>query len=680
MPDSISALESHYSFAAVTKTSKWVPNDARSWTNPRVSFVVLVKQQSTITGVRQTLSSILAQSYEDIEIIVVNDSKNQALTQTIRAFMSSHANINSIIHNKPLAVDGYSMTEGILRSRGDCVIMVPNCTQFSRNAVQLMLSQQLATGSDLIFSPVAQTVEGTGRRTVLPCPPEAMLTPQMLNSASLIPAPGTMIRRTVFDRVGLPDPHVHMGALYLWDFWRRSFFHCTHSQVCDTLATEHLTKAEKDVEDVGPWTYLSTELLGRPRNDKLLPSVIRQYDVCSPWPDSADAEWADAVQTAEQFIGRWSKAAPPAKHWEGSRTEQPNVSTPHKKIVLVSTYDPSSSLVFDGLDEDLRRSTTIIGFMADKRQLIATLIDASLVIIVRVLHPNTTTDTVINVCRALDIPLYYMLDDNFILLGAERRDLGWYTRDNMQQRLSHFNGMITTSTPLAEFMTTSCVHDNIIIWRPTYDRHLAPQMNAPTETSSSDKVTIGFFGGYFRQQSFLDQVVPVLLDINRRRPVQVVARGDSPIIVPGLNVKTLPLQHFFRSFVQTWRGAGCNLIIHPPGATSNIDYKTANAVLCAHYIGGLPIVGDEPAYNHLSDADGVLIVDNVNSSWASCINRALNPQMQLALTKRLKAHCERYFDPEPIDSSLRSMLDEAPACNARTRELRWYKVVRQFLH
>ena len=62
----------------------------------------------------------------------------------------------------------------------------------------------------------------------------------------------------------------------------------------------------------------------------------------------------------------------------------------------------------------------------------------------------------------------------------------------------------------------------------------------------------------------------------------------------------------FRQFVREWRRFAPDILLHPAGATSNAPYKTPTAAIVARYLGAVPVVSDEPAYQGWSEADGVL--------------------------------------------------------------------------
>ncbi|MEL4402993.1 hypothetical protein AAEJ42_22430, partial [Shewanella algae] len=89
-------------------------------------------------------------------------------------------------------------------------------------------------------------------------------------------------------------------------------------------------------------------------------------------------------------------------------------------------------------------------------QLIPLFADTDAVFVVRNVQPTRLIDALLALAQSTQVPLYYVLDDNFVLSSEEAiqpRYFLWYTAENLRNQLTGFAGMIVTSDSLWESFT-----------------------------------------------------------------------------------------------------------------------------------------------------------------------------------------------------------------------------------
>ncbi|MDN3573819.1 hypothetical protein [Methylobacterium longum] len=316
-------------------------------------------------------------------------------------------------------------------------------------------------------------------------------------------------------------------------------------------------------------------------------------------------------------------------------------------ILVVGRIDSSSSLVFDPLSEIAAFEVVFIEpEFCRHSDLVSLICRASLVIVVRQLFPSSAGANVATLAADIGTPVAYYIDDNFTLLGSERSDLAWYTVGNLQRALTGFQSVFVTSPPLKKFYEENEIHRHVRLLSPALEKslELACCLSAGDIKIAGSELKVASFGGAFRHKSFNALVVPALEAVGSRFPTRL-------IIPDGANISTkLPthrarLHRSFNQFILNWRRLAPDLVVHPPGESVNIKYKTANAILCSYYLGAVPIVFDEAAYADWDENDGVVKVRHrTAASVEEAFSRMASESLRRAAFERLRAAVQRRFD------------------------------------
>ena len=138
----------------------------------------------------------------------------------------------------------------------------------------------------------------------------------------------------------------------------------------------------------------------------------------------------------------------------------------------------------------------------------------------------------------------------------------------------------------------------------------------------------------------------------------------------GLAGTAVPFEADFSAFLARWRALELDAVVHPYGATANIGNKSAASLLVASYLGAVPVVGDEPAYAGLGEAEGVLKVAPRPEAWAAALERLSDATTSAQLRARLRDWCRASFGPQPTLRAL-DHLASLPAPRRRWRQWLW---------
>ncbi len=337
--------------------------------------------------------------------------------------------------------------------------------------------------------------------------------------------------------------------------------------------------------------------------------------------------------------------------------------------VLIASPQPddaTTTLFFHALAT--RRPDAIRIMRPERDHAAAMLGGASAVIVVRAL---LEWPEIIRTARDLKIPLYYFVDDNFIVLrdqpGPAAQFLTAYSSDNVRTALSAFDAVLVSSLPLAEYFTTHRLHDDVRLLPPTLPG-LALQSRA-----AHDSLTLAFFGGQHLHPVFFSMVLPAIRRLAESQPVRLVAVGDFVIEgSPGLTVLVLPYSPSYAAGVQALSAVGVDVLLHPvaPGQPNN-EYKNPHALITALALGAIPIVSASPPYRELMQESIALFCGDSEDSWYQALVQAAQPDARQASVEHLRRFCSRRFDGAASLAALETIRTAHP------RPPRWSALARR---
>jgi hypothetical protein len=120
------------------------------------------------------------------------------------------------------------------------------------------------------------------------------------------------------------------------------------------------------------------------------------------------------------------------------------------------------------------------------------------------------------------------------------------------------------------------------------------------------------------------------------------ARALRPRVI-GAEIVALAPERSFRQFVRRWRSYAPDILLHPRGETANAPFKCPTAVIVAGYLGAVPVVADEPAYEGWTPADGVVRLGKGACELDEAAARIQDCEWRGDMRRRLAAAIARSF-------------------------------------
>jgi hypothetical protein len=310
------------------------------------------------------------------------------------------------------------------------------------------------------------------------------------------------------------------------------------------------------------------------------------------------------------------------------------------RVLVLGQIEVSASLYFDFLESSPEvsvafRPLTRLGM--DAQHLAA----ADLVILVRELH-RFWDEGVIALLTAVGVPFVYFTDDNFLALQAEGGASRFYSPRRMRRALAAAAEVWTSTEALAA--AHQPLHRDVRVWGPVLD----PVLQAPPR-APGDILTVAVAGGDFRLAGLDGDPIGRLQAISEARDLRlVVTQSAAKALAPALTraeIVALPMERSFRQFVRRWRRYAPDVLLHPAGATTNAPFKCPTAVIVAGYLGAVPVVADEPAYDGWGEADGVIRLGDEAEGLSRAAGAAHDPAWRGEIGGRLASALAARFHP-----------------------------------
>ena len=185
--------------------------------NPTVSVVIPAYNAARWIG--ETLDSILAQAFQDFEVIVVNDGS----TDDTAAVVAGFGDRVYCIH-KPNGGQASARNVGIRAAKGEYIAFVDADDLWAKEKLQLQVDLLKRTGLAWVYCDAFAFDDTNGARLHRIGNVAHQYDGDILKTlffADFIPSPTPVIRRSVFEHVGYFDEDRTVRNREDWDMWLR---------------------------------------------------------------------------------------------------------------------------------------------------------------------------------------------------------------------------------------------------------------------------------------------------------------------------------------------------------------------------------------------------------------------------------------------------------------------------
>ena len=164
--------------------------------NPKVSVVVAVYNAEK--SLSRCIDSLLAQTFNQFEVICVNDASTDNSQQIIDEYCKKDSRVRSIVHANNMNAGG-AMNDGIKAAKGAYICLVDNDDWLDTRALELLIKESEEGVYDIVLTGLVQTFKNGDRRNIQNIPSnlnhDEMVEYGLIHGAPLL---GSLIRKDLY--------------------------------------------------------------------------------------------------------------------------------------------------------------------------------------------------------------------------------------------------------------------------------------------------------------------------------------------------------------------------------------------------------------------------------------------------------------------------------------------------
>lgn len=592
----------------------------QSETAPRVTIILPTFRRGDSGLLKNSIDSLLAQSFADFELIIVDDASTDSSATVIAEAMARDDRISLIRHEGNIGLPAISEYEAYAISRGQLIAFAFDDTIWYPTALGLLVGESDLHPNTLVAAKVfwfsRSLVDGSTDQHLL----GAGATEADLLSRNIIPNNAVLVPKTILETVGLYDPHVSLARLCDYDLWLRIRRQFAIHFVEECIGEEHgpsTTDSLGNTYPVEDWTC--DDRMRQRRNHLLKPKNFAELDVFEAVFESARSRRSLSALVDHHLATRpWMSApAPPSV---------PGAFVP-RVLVLASELTATSEIVFEGLRDAHDVHVRVLD--PDIRS-VSHLADVDLLIVMR---DFDRLGDWIALARSMGMRVLCYLDDNLPLMAAHGEladDLRQqYLPEALRPRLKYLNGILAGTERLAASLREQGMHPSVAALRLSAPSAIAEWREALSHRSQSQPPSFALFAGPLPAADIGQIVVPALIEA-----LQKTGEG-ARLIVPGsiadelreewgseaLEIVALAESKDYFVELRTLRDLGVDTLIVPPTSTVNAEFGSLHPLLAAAALGATLVVPTGAPFDELGAVAGVTKIDTPASveEWAEAL-------------------------------------------------------------
>jgi len=644
----------------IIKYTEWLPNPHYSAVNPKFSIFMPTFRRGASGHLERAIQSVLRQTFQEFELIIIDDASVDGSFDIIKKYMQADPRVHCLHHPRNVGLPAISCYEAYKVSRGEYLMFCFDDTEYLPNVLQkvekYIQSHQLKIAFGYIeWQRFAK--DGSISRYFLG---QDTIPQSNLAFTNFFPNMGAVIHRSVPEEIGFLDPHLAITRLTDWDYWKRAAKVYELRRMDIHFGIEYGLVTNNSLDSTYPVnTGLSYEWSDIERNDALKPGNYEEYDVQST-PSELSYTARQVLLDMKQFYA--------SKFWylKNANDHLRSAQLEHSRILVVAPeLSASVSLPFENLSRNYFRFITL-SYLDFKE-----VVSAQAIVICRDLV-SPLIQKLIQVLQILKIPMYYYVDDNFITLRDEIKELREYTSENLRTWLQDFSGVLVSTPALAEYFLQEKIHQNIYVFPPVLPKCGWRDYPAiPSKPAGAFR--IGVMCGLHRYQHFLDIIQPALERLEKEYQIEIVIVGDLPLNAKNFPVYTFPIDYSYNLTLGRLMASEIDVLVHPASFTDNNQYKTLNVLINAWAIGAVPVLANQPPYENVErEGIGLLCEPDEIASWYEKLKNAISESTRAAkIRKNLDSFLRREYSGKKNEQVIEKILSELPVLGFATIENRY---------
>lgn len=630
----------------------WVKNERYEENNPKVTVILPTFKRAKSGYFEKAVESVMAQSYKDWELIIVDDASTDGTEDLIKFYMGLDKRISTIRHTYNLGLPSISEYEGYKKARGEYIAFIFDDNIWNPDHLLLSIKAMIKNDVKVTCGTTESYYEEDNFITLLPDLSLVDITNSIGN--------GTVVmHRSVVETCGLYDPHVSLTRLCDWDLWMRISRSFKIHIIPAVLTTEKGTMLSDSLgNSIKMNSWIAAEQIAHDRNKQLNPINFEEYDIADIHDDSTEL----FLNHIKEYYNSYKK-----KKWFVERSFDISITNPRKRV-LVALADPNASYYL-GIGEIAKHSIVRVC-------LYTSLMESDVVWADSVIHFRNPVfaEKHGKMIKKYHIPAYFYLDDNYWALLGEGEDIvandveiiKTFCEKLTPDLLKEYKGFIVSTNELAKVIEKKGLHRNIIVLPPT-----AGNVDSANLSIKDNVFNIAFVGGGFRENTFKTYVYPALMKLSKQYKIKLICTDKlakkiseyyddcEEIVIDAIDYNTN-----FNQFICNLSNKNINILIHTGEEIKNNKYKTCNALINAVRMGAILIASDIDPYrnNH-----AIVTSKNTEDGWYEKLKQYFeNPDEISKQFEKCKNFVDENYSSRIISKKIDEILADVENASATT--------------
>lgn len=675
--------------------TQWIPSTDYEQLKPVVSVLLPTWKRAEGGFFQAAVESVINQTLENIELIIVDDCSFDGTFDMIKDFMENDRRISCIRHLKNIGLPAISEFEAFQKARGEYIAFIFDDNEWKFDALEKLVDyakqndvKAVAGRYEYFNGKPGESLSNPDSWAILGGKDEEI---NNLLIRNCFANGSVLLKREVINQIGFFDPNISLCRVCDWDLW------CRIAKEYRFELTDILVGREKGSglnDSLGNthqlYQWASQERMRQPRNIELLPENFLDCDVFDTTLQSSPFLYRSNYWASKQFEKKdWYSVNDQSllnikikseQNWNGKRvtylTDSTNVDASSILIWKRLPYSPDYVLFFSSLQ------------YFDYNNWIL----SDLIIIER--HVTSQANTVVEWAKKRGIACYYYTDDNFLAFAKDYRKesslsltIKNLTQEITQSNLKKFDGIVCSSTALCDFFANKKFNKNCFLIEPIVEKTLLSQYN-----ELGDVVKILFFGSATRGKLISQFIYKSIEVISRERKIEFYCPEETFKTIYDFNSNIIQLKSNKKKFNSSWLSEfkvndnfkikvfkrilslelliqrlsqeKINLQLHCGPIIENNNYKTVNALINATCLGAVLITTNCPPYSNIKwTGKTCFLADNTKFSWESTIREAIDAKVHSAIYENAYNFCSFNFDPQKGKDYFVNAIDKISTCS-----------------
>lgn len=620
----------------INENSDFIKADGFDNLKPEVTITLPTYKRGDNGLFKICVESLLSQTFQNFELIIVDDASTDSTFSQIQEFMKKDSRIAVIRHRKNIGLPAVSELEAFFVARSEKFFYAFDDNEFKPNAIEVLYNCMISNQNVKIVHGISEIKAADNNNYFVG---KKNYTYEDLNIDNYIPNSPLLLHKDVINKVGYYDPHIAITRLCDWDLWIRI------GREFNIYKVQEILVLEKGVVEKDSLTYtyplsriLVKEWMNLNRNEKLKPENILEYVI--------DFKPIELSQDSKKIIDVILKNKFSNFFWY-------NI----KKLitVLVPVESACTGFIFDTLPKETKNKIEIKTYEEFNNELEKNLLQTNILIFAREI--NFSTILFAQLCTAFKVPYYYYTDDNFFELGIVPKT------DEIINFIKSCKACILSSNTLIDYFKENNLNDNFHLVVPAISDEQKDKLIINLNKYDKPKQINLLYASNHRIDGIL-KMSNVFIELakeyslkffifQRMERMDELMEFDKICSQNNISIEYLASYSDHRLFIEKIANLNIHFILHPQSFnndvfTLNHKYKTLNFLINAYLSSSLIFVPNLEPYSELNK-EGIIsnLVYNNSDEIYTKIKEILNsPEYTKKLFESLQKYCLTNFEPK----------------------------------